>query len=232
MEGAGMAVFGKRGLNEGQHVIPPRVWAEPEAAWFFERIGAKPNDADNIRVTPEAVERMIAEGRADVAATIEKLPQQMRAKGHESATFKSFWVLQDNCWNGELGDFLVYELELNPYEDWSTIFLPGDARAAQLVGRPAHPGANVPFLAALGGDVLLKPRAKLMAALEDARRTEEFGRFADFRDDMIRQVKALAGMFRTYIAEAHKASTGRPWFEDFDRFVLEHPEIGRPGAKA
>jgi hypothetical protein len=224
--------FGKRGLNEAKYVVPPQAWAAPEAAGLFERIGATPNDPDNIRVTPEAVERMIAKGRAEAAATIEKLQQQMRAKGHDSATFKSFWLLQDNCWNGELGDFLVYKLKLDPYEDWNTIFLPGDARTAQRVGWPMHPGANVPFLAKFGADILVKLRARLMSALEEVQRTQEFGRFADFCDDMIRQVKALARMFRTYIAEAHKASAGRPWFEDFDRFFMEHPDIRRSGAKA
>ena len=224
--------FGKRTLNEGKYVVPPQAWAEPEAARFFERIGAKPNDADNIRVTPEAVERMIAQGRAEIAATIGTLQQKMRAKGHESATFKSFWVLQDNCWNGELGDFLVYKLKLNPYESWNTIILPGDAHTAQLVGMPLHPGANVPFLSRFGADVLLRLRAKLSSALEEAHRTHEFGRFADVCDDTVRQVKALARMFRTYISEAHKASTGQPWFEGFDRFFMEHPEIRQSGAKA
>jgi hypothetical protein len=224
--------FGKRGLNDDKYLVPPRAWAEPEAARLFERIGAKPNDEDNIRVTPEAVERMIAQGRAEVAATIEKLQQQMRAKGHEGAVFKSFWLPQDNCWNGEPGDFLVYKLKLNPYEDGNTVILLGDAGAALLVGMPLHPGANVPFLAKFGGDILHNLRAKLLSALEEVQRTQEFGRFGDFCDEMIRQVKALAKMFRTYIAEAHKASAGRPWFEGFDRFFLERPAIGRPGAKA
>jgi hypothetical protein len=60
--------FGERRRNEAP--------AAPEPAGSFERIGAGPNDADDIRGTPEAVERMIAQGRAGVAATIEKPVRQ------------------------------------------------------------------------------------------------------------------------------------------------------------
>jgi hypothetical protein len=205
---ADMAIFGfgrRRTPDSEKHVVSPKLWDDPKFAAFFERIGAKPDDPDNLRVTPDDVARMIDEGRKAVDARIRQLQAKALAEGHDDIRLRPFWLIQDNCWNGEVGDFLLYNLRLNPYDEWNTVILPVDERSASILDLPIHPGGVIPALAKTGEAAILALRDELRAAQEEAQRTHEFGRFADIHDDTVTKVKALAQMFATGLVEAHKS---------------------------
>ena len=187
--------FGRREKQQpGKHVVPPAMWDDPANAAFFARIGAKPDDADNLRVTHDDVRRMIEEGRKAVDERILEMKAKALADGHGDVHLGMFWLIQEPCWNGEVGDFLIYQLELNPYEEWNTI-IAGDERAARLLGIPLHPGGVIPYLAEGGEKLLRQLRDKLRAAHEEVQRTHEFGRFQDVFEDTQAKVKRMAQMF-------------------------------------
>ena len=111
--------FGRRSTpNADKYIVPPISWADPENAAFFARIGAKPNDPNNLRVTRDDVARMIDEGRKTVDARIRQIKAKALAEGHDDIHLGMFWLIQENCWNGEVGEFLIYRLRLNPYDEW------------------------------------------------------------------------------------------------------------------
>jgi hypothetical protein len=187
--------FGRRSTpNADKYIIPPQSWADPENAAFFARIGKKPNDPSNLRVTPDDVVRMIDEGRKTVDERIRQIKTRALAEGHDDIHLGMFWLIQENCWNGEVGHFLIYHLRLNPYDEWNTV-ITGDERTASILDIPIYPGGVIPHLAQTGETVLLQLRDKLQAAREEALRTQEFDRFADIYEDTVAKVKRLAQMF-------------------------------------
>src|SRR5882757_10314377 len=89
--------FGRRRPEPGKHIVPPELWNDPENAAFFARIGAKPDDPNNLRVTHDDVGRMIEEGRKAVDARIHQLRAKALAEGHENLHLRALWLLHDNC---------------------------------------------------------------------------------------------------------------------------------------
>jgi len=193
--------FGRRSTpNADKYIIPPQSWADPENAAFFSRIGKKPNDPSNLRVSPDDVARMIDEGRKAVDERIHQIKARALAEGHDDIHLGMFWLIQENCWNGEVGHFLIYHLRLNPYDEWNTV-ITGDERTASILDIPLYPGGVIPHLAQTGETVLLQLRDKLQAAREEALRTQEFDRFADIYEDTVTKVKRLAQMFGEGLVE-------------------------------
>jgi hypothetical protein len=203
---AGMAVLGfgqRRRPDSEKHIIPPELWSDPEWAAFFKRIGRKPDDPTNRLVTPDDVVRMIEEGRKAVDERIRQVQAKGLAKGHD-IRLRAFWLIQDSCWNGETGGFLIYHLRLNPYDEWNTVILPADARSSSILNMPTHPGGNIPAFAKAQNEVILALRDRLRTAQEEVQRTHEFGRFADMCDDTVARVKDLAHRFAAVLVEAHR----------------------------
>lgn len=202
-----MAIFGfgrRRTPEPGKYVVPPELWNDPENAAFFARIGAKPDDPSNLRVTHADVARMIEEGRKAVDARIQQLRAKALAQGHDDLHVRALWLLHDNCWNGEAGDFLIYLLGLNPYDEWNTMIVAEDARTAAILDIPICTEGIVQHLAKTGPPLILALRDKLRAAHEEVQRTHEFGRFQDIWDDTVAKVKRVAQLFGTGLIETYQ----------------------------
>jgi hypothetical protein len=203
---AAMAVFGfgrRNTPNADKYTVPPKLWADPENAAFFARIGAKPNDPNNLRVTRDDVVRMIDEGRKTVDERIRQIKAKALAEGHDDIHLGMLWLIQENGWNGEVGEFLVYHLRLNPYDEWNTV-ITGDERTASILDIPIYPRGSIPHLAQTGETILLQLRDRLRAAQAEALRTHELDRFADVADiyeDTVAKVKRLAQMFGEGLVE-------------------------------
>ena len=194
--------FGKRNTSIApQRVIPAETWKDPESAAFFAKVGAQPDDPENIRVTAADIQRMTEEGLRAIANRIQQLEEKARARGHTGLRFRPFWLIPDTCWNGTVGDFLLYTLRLNPYEEWNTLILPDDDATSRLLGLPRHPGKDIPEFARLGEELILDMRQKLLAAHAEARRSHEFGRVSDLHDETVAQVKKLALIFADRMAK-------------------------------
>lgn len=196
-----MTGFGRRRTpNADKYIVPPMMWADPENAAFFARIGVKPNDPNNLRVTHDDVVRMIDEGRKAVDERIRRIKAKASAEGHDDIHLAMFWLIQENCWNGEVGEFLIYRLRLNPYDEWNTV-ITGDEKAASILDIPIYPGGVIPHLAQTGETVLLQLRDKLYAAHDEVLRTQEFDRFTMIYEDTVAKVKLLAKMFGDGLVE-------------------------------
>ncbi|MGV7218376.1 hypothetical protein SO180_34480 [Bradyrhizobium sp. UFLA05-112] len=205
---ADMAILGfgrRRPPEPGKHVVPPELWDDPEYAAFFARIGAKPDHPSNLRVTHDDVARMIEQGRKAVDARIHQLRAKASADGYDNLHLRALWLLHDNCWNGDAGEFLIYHLGLNPYDEWNTMLVAEDARTASILDIPICTGEIVQHLAKTGQPVILALRDKLRAAHDEVQRTHEFGRFQDICDDTVAKVKRVAQMFGTGLVETYQA---------------------------
>jgi hypothetical protein len=203
-----MAIFGfgrRRPIEPGKYIVPPELWDDPEHAAFFARIGAKPDDADNLRVTHDDVARLIEKGRKAVDARIHQVRAKASAEGHDNLNVRSLSLLHDNCWNGEAGDFLIYHLRLNPYDEWNTMLVAGDVRTALILDMPFCTEEILQHLARTGWPLILGLRDKLRAAHQEVQRTHEFGRFQDICEDTAANVKKLAQMFGTGLVETFQA---------------------------
>ena len=202
-----MAIFGfgrRRPPEPGKYIVPPELWDDPENAAFFARIGAKPDDPDNLRVTPEDVAEMIEQGRKTVDARIHRLRVKALAQGHDDLHVRALWLLHDNCWNGEAGDFLIYHLSLNPYDEWNTMLVAEDARTAAILDIPICTEGIVQHLARTGLPLVLGLHDKLRAAYEEVQRTHEFGHFNDVYEDTVAKVKKVAQLFGAGLVETYQ----------------------------
>jgi hypothetical protein len=92
------------------------------------------------------------------------------------------------------GDFLIYRLRLNPYDEWNTMLVAEDARTASILDMPICTEEIVQHLAKTGQPIILALRDKLRAAHDEVQRTHEFGRFQDIYDDTVAKVKRVAQM--------------------------------------
>lgn len=203
-----MAIFGfgrRRAPEPGKHIVPPELWNDPENAAFFARIGAKPDDPGNLRVTHDDVARMIDKGRKAADARIHQLKARALAQGHDDIHLFELWLIHEKCWNGELGDFLVYHLSLNPYDEWNTLIVAADERTASILDIPICTKEIIQHLAETGQTIILELRDKLRAAHEEVQRTHEFGRFQDIYEDTVAKVKKLAQMSRTGLIETYQS---------------------------
>lgn len=203
-----MAIFGfgrRSTLNADKYIVPPKSWADPENAAFFTRIGAKPNDPNNLRVTHDDVARMIDEGRKTVDERIRQLRAKALAEGHDNLHLRALWLLHDNCWNGDAGEFLIYHLGLNPYDDWNTMLVAEDVRTASILDMPICTEEIVQHLAKTGLPLILALRDKLRAAHVEVQRTQEFGRFADIYEDTVAKVRRVAQIIGTGLVENYQA---------------------------
>jgi hypothetical protein len=149
------------------------------------------------------------EGPKAVAERIRRLKAKALADGHGDIRLDGFWLLADNCWNGKVGDFLLYDLCLNPFDEWNTIILATDERTAAILDTPVHPHGNIPYLAENGERLLLGLRDQLHAAHEEVQRTHEFGRFSDVYDDTVAKVKKLAQLFHEEFVEVWRGMLRR-----------------------
>jgi hypothetical protein len=204
---AAMAIFGfgrRNTPNADKYIVPPISWADPENAAFFARIGAKPNDPNNLRVTHDDVARMIDEGRKIVDERIHQLRAKALAEGHDNLHLRALWLLHDNCWNDEAGHFLIYHLRLNPYDEWNTMLVAEDARTASILDIPICTKEIVQHLAKTGLPIILALRDKLRAAHDEVQRTQEFGRFQDIHDDTVVKVKKAAQTFGNGLVETYR----------------------------
>lgn len=202
-----MAIFGfgrKRPPEPSKYIVPPELWDVPENAAFFARIGAKPNDPDNLRVTHDDVAEMIEAGRKTVDARIHQLRAKALAQGHDQPHVRALWLLHDNCWNGEAGEFLIYHLGLNPYDEWNTMLVAEDTRTAAILDIPICTEEIVQHLARTGLPLILGLRDKLRAAHEEVQRTHEFGHFNDIYEDTVAKVKKVAHLFGSGLVETYQ----------------------------
>ncbi len=207
-----MGLFGRRTKDAEselpKHLIPPELWDDPKIGGMLKMLGKKPDDPENMTLTPEHVERMILAGKARVLRQTHELNNEIAAKGAHEARVKPFWLIQDNCWTGDTGHFLIYVLRLNPFDDWNIVYLPETEAGSAILELPVHPGAAIPVFSDYGAKHIRELQTRLMAALAEAERNFRYGDYADAQQDTIDSVKELAGYFSALLVEAHDKTKG------------------------
>lgn len=209
-----MGLFGRRKPEEGsdlpKYLIPPEVWDDPKIGGMLKMLGRKPEDPDNLTLTPEVVERMVVDGRARIDRATKEINRKLAAGGAGDSRVAPLWLIQSNCWSGDIGHFLIYVLRLDPYDDWNVVYLPVDKAASVILDLPEHPGSPIPAFAEYGEEQILKLRRRLLEALAEAESSFDFGYFADAQKEAVEDVKELANYFSTLLVEAHdKNKSGR-----------------------
>lgn len=184
------------------------MWDDPKIGQMLKLLGKKPDDPDNLTLTPDQVAQMIADGKAHIAARTREINDELAARG-AGARVRPLWLIQDNCWRGDLGHFLIYLLRLNPYDDWNVVYLPETEAGARVLDLPVHPGRPIPALAAHGEKHILQLKNHLLDALATAERNFDYGRYADVEKEIIDSVKELAAYFSKLLVEAHDRSKAR-----------------------
>jgi hypothetical protein len=202
-----MGIYGRRKPEEPaelpKYLIPPELWDDPKIGEMLKMLGKKPDDPENLTLTPEHVERMIASGKARILQKTRAINDEIAAKGARNARVKPFWLIQENCWVGDLGHFLIFVLRLNPYDDWNVVYLPENETGSAILDLPVHPGGAIPVFADYGEKNLRTLQARLMEALAEAEASFAFGDYADAQQQTIDNVKQLAEYFSALLVEAH-----------------------------
>lgn len=207
-----MGLFSRRRPEEGsdlpRYLIPPEVWDDPRIGGMLKALGKTPDDPDNLVLTSDDVARKIADGRARVAAQTSEINETLVARG-AAARVAPLWLIQANCWTGDLGHFLVYILRLSPYDDWNIVYLPDDEVGAAILDLPVHPGGSIPAFADYGEERILHIKRALLEALAEAEDSFDFGFFADAQKEAVEGVKDIANYFSTLLVEAHDKTKRR-----------------------
>ena len=202
-----MGLFGRRKPDKGadipKYLIPPELWDDPKIGEMLKMLGKKPDDPENLAITPEHVERMIEEGRARILRNTRELNEEIVRKGAPNARVRPFWLIQDNCWTGDVGHFLIYVLRLNPYDDWNVVYLPENEDGSAILDLPVHPGASIPVFSEYGEKHIRTLQGRLMEALSAAEANFRYGDYADAQEETIASVKDLAEYFSGMLVEAH-----------------------------
>jgi hypothetical protein len=191
-----------------RRVLPADVW-EGKTGAFLRELGFDPNDESNFVANAASINARLDEQRAAFETKLAKVRTEIGSlvKG---AKVTPFSLIPDPCWNGRMGQFLLMRLELYPYEDWNIAYLPADERTAFVMNAPPHPGGNIPAFVEAATAFMAKAEAALDAAYAETGRTQDFGKFADMRENIRGRVKALAAMFAGQMMEAWKTHNAQP----------------------
>lgn len=207
-----MGLFGRRKPEEGselpRYLIPPEAWDDPRIGGMLKALGKMPEDPENLVLTSDDVARKIADGRTRIAQKTREINEALIARG-AAARVIPMWLIQANCWGGDIGHFLVYILRLTPYDDWNVVYLPDDEVGSALLDLPVHPGGSIPAFADYGAQQILELKRRLLEALAEAENSFDFGYFADAQKEAVEGVKAIANYFSTLLVEAHDRTKRR-----------------------
>jgi hypothetical protein len=154
-------------------VIPKAVFEGPQGK-FLKDIGFTPDDPHNIIPQAGDFDRMIKQSLARQEERRCRLEAELLEKyGHNS--LRPYFICGEGVLNTQLGDWMIRSMQLMPYDEWNTIYLPTDAPTAAVMRLPQHPLASLTALdevihknLAPVRDKVLVARATTMEAMEQA----------------------------------------------------------------
>jgi hypothetical protein len=208
--------FGKRRLavvqeepeteSAARQIIPEELW-KGALGKLLRETGLRPDDAQNLAPTPEAVAARIARDRIVFQSRLRKLNDEIHAR--TGAFVQPFYLFPEPCWSGDTGHFLTVRMQMSPYEDWNIAFLPPDERFCGMLGLPRHPMGDALLFE---GDVdeFLRVKIEQMDAIrEECDRTHDFARFKQQQDDLKDVMRAFAGWLREQYARMWEQQAAR-----------------------
>lgn len=127
--------------------------------------GMSPDDPGNILPTPEDHRRQIEASRVAMSRRCDAIETEMRAH-HGHGIVRPYFILGEATMQGRLGNFVMLQLDLLPYDDWNMVALAKDDRTADLTGLPLHPGAGLDDLERRGCDFVTEVHQRYRATME------------------------------------------------------------------
>jgi hypothetical protein len=131
--------FGKRTRETRddsiRQIIPRELW-EDEIGTALHDAGLSPDDGTN----PPPVDPVDARIAAEKLAHEAVLAGENACIGaeHPGCRVATQFILTDDIWNGPHAELLLDVLELTPYWQFNTRFLPADEVSARTMGLPVH----------------------------------------------------------------------------------------------
>jgi hypothetical protein len=143
------------------HIIPTELWDDPKLGSFLREIGLKPDDPSNlIENRRKEHDERIRKSQDDMNAREAAFNENLKKTKGENCGAVAFFLLGQDCWNGEPGRFLLHDLKLSPYDEWNVVHLAADTETAKLCGIPLHP-VRVAELEAWGCRLVLEIKQQL-----------------------------------------------------------------------
>lgn len=194
--------FGKRTNGPGlAHAMPPSMWTEPPDALLANEPVAAPrkpatesNDASSRLRDAVFLRARLERDRAAHEAKLDGI-NRFVAERTDGGSVRAFSLIPDSCWRGEFTGLLTMRLGLSPYEDWNMIFLPADQRTAERLEMPVCPDSEISAFVAVAGKSLREADTRLRDAQYEAARTGDLEAFAEAKDDIRDDVRAIATHF-------------------------------------
>ncbi|UCH73231.1 MAG: hypothetical protein JSU82_12825 [Rhodospirillales bacterium] len=207
---------GKHGGVSGQSEISVGIGTLPTTAVAREdrregesrAAGGCPGASLHPDPTPEDLSTRLRDARARHDEKLARFNAEF-ALLFSGGRIRSFFLIPDPCWNGEMGHFLMAELGLLPYESWNLAFLPTDECAATAFGAPPHPNGNIPAFVKIATAFVRDRMARLDAARTGAPGGAGKEITATAKAECIQEIRALAAIFSTMMMAAWQTS-GRP----------------------
>jgi hypothetical protein len=199
-------MFGKRNAtaakktgnpHQQQRAIPAEIW-DGEMGNVLRQAGFNPDDESNLVPNAASVDARNARGRAECDAKLAEINRDVekRAAGGQ---VKPYFLFHEPVWNSDIGGFLMYRLQMFPFDDWNVIFLPDDERTAKFLDLPVNPGGPIPGSTEIARQWMEESKAKLAAASAEAERTNNFAAVGETMQDIKRDVWGIASYFANHI---------------------------------
>jgi hypothetical protein len=106
-------------------------------------LGLSPNDEANIIPDADEFDRRIQQSLARQDARRTEIEAELlRTRGHNA--IRPFFILAEPVYNSELGQWLIRNMNLLPYDDWNVVYLPMDRETQTAMGGlPLHPRQSI-----------------------------------------------------------------------------------------
>ncbi|TAD81395.1 MAG: hypothetical protein EAY70_04865 [Sphingomonadales bacterium] len=142
--------------------IPKAIFDGPQGQ-FLKELGFSADDPSNIIPQAEDFDRMIKQSLARQEERRCRLEAELlQTYGHNS--LRPYFICGEGVLNTPFGDWLIRSMQLMPYDEWNTIYLPTDAPTAAVMRLPQHPLASLTPLDELIHKNLAPIREKVLVA--------------------------------------------------------------------
>jgi hypothetical protein len=188
-------------------IFPDELW-QGEIGEMLRSVGMSPDDASNFAPTAESIDARVARDKLAHEAKLADINRDVAARTNGGA-MQAFFLIPEPCWNGEMGTFLLWRLQMSPYEDWNVAFLPADERTASVLGLPRHPLGEALLFAEDAEKIIRQAMTTMDAVRAEAERTHQFAAYKEELDAKKEIIRLYAQWLLEQYGEVWKLSSAR-----------------------
>jgi hypothetical protein len=188
------------GPHGRRKVFPDEIW-DGKHGDMLRMLGMSPDDESNLVPNASSINAALDRSKAAHDVAFAEAVKRVRST-MPSAEIRPFSLVPDVVWNSPAGVFLMTTLELYPYDAWNIMYLAADERTAMVLDLAPHPGKDVPAFVEAAQQFMETAQAHTDKVRARIAQTENWGAFAELKDDMRDRVKSMATLFSRRIADA------------------------------